>query len=147
MISNSELLRKIFEELGELAAQKIQNGAKDMTNTELVANSPLTPVFNPTNDYLHKPAGYVCHTEDNNVWRLLQPYDSSIFTDPPQNLPAQWAPVWTQDPNDARPFVAISTAPYSKGDCCLFNGEVYRSTIDNNVWSPKNYPLGWDELP
>jgi hypothetical protein len=24
-----------------------------------------------------------------------------------------------------------------------FNGEVYESTIDANVWSPADYPTGW----
>lgn len=26
------------------------------------------------------------------------------------------------------------------------NGSVYRSTINNNVWSPNSYPAGWEEV-
>lgn len=32
---------------------------------------------------------------------------------------------------------------YSIGDKVLFNGKVYESTIDNNTWSPTEYPAGW----
>lgn len=36
-----------------------------------------------------------------------------------------------------------STNPYMKGDRVLFEGTVYESLIDNNVWSPTAYPAGW----
>ncbi|MCD7760258.1 MAG: hypothetical protein LUH16_00550 [Clostridiales bacterium] len=39
-----------------------------------------------------------------------------------------------------------STNPYMKGDRVLYNGVVYESTIDNNVWSPEAYPAGWKEV-
>ena len=39
-----------------------------------------------------------------------------------------------------------STNPYMKGDKVKFEGKVYQSTIDNNVWSPSAYPQGWEEV-
>lgn len=39
-----------------------------------------------------------------------------------------------------------STNPYMQGDKVKFNGEVYESLIDNNVWSPADYPAGWRRL-
>lgn len=35
---------------------------------------------------------------------------------------------------------------YNIGDKVLFNGEAYESLIDNNVYSPKDYPQGWKEI-
>lgn len=32
---------------------------------------------------------------------------------------------------------------YQTGDTVLYDGTVYRSTIDNNTWSPVDYPTGW----
>lgn len=32
---------------------------------------------------------------------------------------------------------------YSIGDKVLFEGQVYESTIDSNIWSPSDYPQGW----
>ena len=39
-----------------------------------------------------------------------------------------------------------STNPYMKGDRVIFNGKVYESLIDNNVYSPSDYPAGWKEI-
>ena len=39
-----------------------------------------------------------------------------------------------------------STNPYMKGDKVIFNGKVYESLIDNNVYSPSDYPYGWKEI-
>lgn len=32
---------------------------------------------------------------------------------------------------------------YSTGDRVTFNGQVYESAMDGNVWSPADYPVGW----
>ena len=37
-----------------------------------------------------------------------------------------------------------STNPYMKGDKITYDGKVYESTIDNNVWAPNVY--GWVEV-
>ena len=39
-----------------------------------------------------------------------------------------------------------STNPYMIGDKVMFEGKVYQSVIDNNVWSPASYPQGWKEV-
>ena len=39
-----------------------------------------------------------------------------------------------------------STNPYMSGDKVRFEGKVYQSLIDNNVWSPSDYPQGWEEV-
>lgn len=36
-----------------------------------------------------------------------------------------------------------STNAYMIGDKVMFEGHVYESTINNNVWSPAAYPGGW----
>ena len=35
---------------------------------------------------------------------------------------------------------------YSKGDKITYNGEVYESTINGNVWNPDAYPAGWRRI-
>ena len=39
-----------------------------------------------------------------------------------------------------------STNAYKKGDKVRFEGKVYESLIDNNVWSPSAYPAGWRQV-
>ena len=36
---------------------------------------------------------------------------------------------------------------YNTGDMVTFEGSVYRSLIDANVWSPTAYPAGWELVP
>lgn len=39
-----------------------------------------------------------------------------------------------------------STNPYMKGDKVMYGGKVYMSLIDNNTYSPEQYPAGWEEV-
>lgn len=52
------------------------------------------------------------------------------------------------DPGEEWPeFVQPTGAhdAYRQGDKVTFEGEHYISLIDNNVWSPKDYPQGWQK--
>lgn len=37
-----------------------------------------------------------------------------------------------------------STDAYNIGDIVSYNGTLYRSVINANVWSPTDYPVGWE---
>jgi hypothetical protein len=36
-----------------------------------------------------------------------------------------------------------ATDAYNTGDIVSYNGVLYQSTVDGNVWSPDAYPAGW----
>lgn len=132
---------------GYEAAKVVQNNANTMTGTELYAVDDKIPSFTAAiskMNMLDRPIGFVCKSSAGRVVRLLQVYDSDIYTQEPEELPAQWGFKWSTDPAKALPFVAISTSPYMLGDCCTENDAVYRSLIDNNVWNPSGYPAGWE---
>lgn len=141
--------KNIMYTQGRANALALQEKAPDMTGTELNAADSDIPSFKAavTNkNMLERKAGFVCRSSAGRVVRLVQPYDSTIYTQVPEELPAQWGFVWSTDPAKALPFVAISTSPYNKGDCCTDGGVIYRSTIANNVWSPSAYPAGWEAV-
>ena len=50
--------------------------------------------------------------------------------------------------DDIKDFVHPTGAhdAYGKGDKVRFNGKVYESVIDNNTYSPSEYPAGWKEI-
>ena len=50
--------------------------------------------------------------------------------------------------NNIKDFVQPTGAhdAYGKGDKVRFNGKVYESVIDNNTYSPSEYPAGWKEI-
>lgn len=35
---------------------------------------------------------------------------------------------------------------YNTGDVVSYNGALYKSTIDGNVWAPDVYPAGWETV-
>lgn len=147
MMTNKELVLETMRRSGKLIAQSVQEKSSNMTGTELNNESDYIPSFVAACEkmnMLERPVGFVCKSSAGRVVKLLQNYDSTIFTSEPEELPAQWGFVWSNDPKHALPFVAISTSPYMKGNCCSEDGRVYTSTIDNNVWSPKGHPQGWE---
>ena len=65
----------------------------------------------------------------------------------PDAAPSLFAKVLIPDPDVIPEWEQPdSTNPYKKGDRVRFNGKVYESLIDNNVWSPSAYPAGWREV-
>lgn len=147
-MTRDEAIARITE-LARLKAQDLQSRAVNMTGTELYSQCDYIPDFavaREKQNMLGRTADFVCRSSAGRVVKLLQPYDSDIRPDEPEDLPAQWGFKWSTEPADALPFVAISTSPYGKGECCTEGGKTYRSTIDNNVWAPSAYPAGWEEI-
>lgn len=146
---SKERILAMIKKAGTLAAQAIQEKEEELTGTELNAEADFIPTFTAActkMNMLNRPVGFVCKSSAGRVVKLLQPYDSTVYTSEPEELPAQWGFVWSKEPEHALPYVAISTSPFNTGDCCTENDVVYRSLIDNNVWSPSSYPAGWEAV-
>lgn len=146
-MTSKEFVLNTLERYGRVAAQELQENADSMTGTELYADYMFIPSYAAAVEkcnMLERKAGFVCMSPGGRVVSLIQPYDSTVYTQDPEELIAQWRFKWSQNPEHARPFVAISTSPYGKGDVCSENGVVYRSTLDGNVWAPSAYAQGWE---
>lgn len=148
-MSTLSIVYEALRQQGKSAAQALQDRSADMTGTELYAEEDYIPDFRAAcakKNMLERSPGFVCKSTAGRVVRLLQVYDSTVFTAEPEELPAQWGFMWSQDPGKALPFIALSTSPYMVGDCCLNEaGEPRRSNLDNNVWSPDTNPEFWDD--
>lgn len=145
-MDSKTLVKNTMYSQGRTDALALQQNADNMTGTELHAEVFKIPAFDPAKQYLNYAIGFTCVSLIGNVVRLLQPYDSIIYPAQPEELPAQWGFKWSTDPAHAKPFIALSTSPYMVGDCCIFDEKVYRSVIDNNVWSPAEHPAGWEAV-
>ena len=134
---------------GQGLAQALQEEAPGLTGTELNARDGYIPDFLAAvaaKNMLERPLGFVCRSSAGRVVRLIQNYDSDIYTAEPEELPAQWGFAWSQDPAKALPFIALATSPYATGDCCLnAAGEAKRSKMDNNVFDPDQRPEYWED--
>ena len=138
---------------GYLKAKDLQQRSPGMTGTEINAEDDKIPSFRAacdTRNMLDRKAGqtdgFVCRSSAGRVVRLLQKYDSDVFTGEPEEMPAQFRFVWSNDPAKAKPFIASSTSYYNTGDCCLNKaGEPRRSKIDANVFDPDVSPEFWED--
>lgn len=144
--ADRDFILKLFREYGKNIVDTFEAKASSMAPDELIEHANFYPDFNPDRQYLYFSPGFVCVSPSGNVVKLLQPYDSIIYQQQPEDLPAQWGFVWPTNPKYAKPFIAISTSPYMDGDCCTFEGRVYRSEMNNNVWPPGTVGISWTDL-
>ena len=79
------------------------------------------------------------------LYKVLQNHTSQEGWTP-TSAPSLFAKVLTSEGEILDWEQPSSTNPYMKGDRVKFNGKIYESVIDNNVWSPEAYPQGWKEV-
>ena len=79
------------------------------------------------------------------LYKVLQNHTSQEGWTP-TSAPSLFAKVLTSEGEILDWEQPDSTNPYMKGDKVKFNGKIYESVIDNNVWSPEAYPQGWKEV-
>ena len=146
--TNKELVLRTMRSHGRRTAEDLQNRASEMPGTELYKESDFIPSFievREKKNMLERKIGFVCLSPSGRVVELIQPYDSDIYRDEPENLTAHWRFKWSQNPKHARPFVSITESYYRKGDCCIArDGSIRRSNLDVNTWDPMEHPEYWD---
>lgn len=81
---------------------------------------------------------------DPQLYRVVQDHTSQVDWTPdvtaslytPIGLNEEGYPVWSQPTG--------SHDAYNTGDIVDYNGTLYKSLIDGNVYSPDAYPQGWE---
>ena len=81
---------------------------------------------------------------DAQLYQVLQDHTSSVEWTPDASVSLykkigvteDGYPVWVQP-------LGASDA-YNTGDIVKYDGTLYKSLIDGNVWSPDEYPAGWE---
>lgn len=81
-----------------------------------------------TGDIVSYNGKYYKSTADNNVYE-------------PGTTGAPWKEC-DENGNDVVSEYVAGTV-YAMGDKIVYNGAIYTSLIDNNSWSPNDYPAGW----
>lgn len=80
------------------------------------------------------------------LYKVLQDHTSqSTWT--PTDAPSLFAKVLTSTDGTPQEWQQPdNTNAYKIGDRVIYNGKIYESLIDNNIWSPTDYPAGWKEI-
>lgn len=152
-MNDKDFVLDTLRRAGLAVAQSVQEQAADMTGTALNAQEDYIPDFQAAKakaNMLTRKAGqtdgFVCRSTAGRVVRLIQTYDSDTYPQEPEELPAQWRFVWSTDPKKALPFISLATSPYATGDCCTYDGHVWRSGQDTNTWAPGTVGVQWEDL-
>lgn len=83
---------------------------------------------------------------DGQVYKCVQAHTSQDGWEPSQT-PALWAVKHTKNKDNPKPFVQPTGAhdTYMMDEVVLFDGAVYISKVDNNAYSPVDYPANWQK--
>ena len=131
---------------GENTAPIISNYSVSLMSISDEVAEKIPEVF-PTWDSNGKQYKVGDRVQYNDVlYKVLQDHTSqSTWT--PVDAPSLFAKVLTSTTGEPQEWQQPdSTNGYKTGDRVIYNGKIYESTIDNNVWSPEAYPAGWKEI-
>lgn len=131
IIEKARLLRKQIEGLSEY-----------LDDTEALKTPELFPTWEEDTEYKVGDR----RRYNNILYKCLQDHTAQSNWNP-IDAPSLWARVLIPDPEEIPDWVKPdSTNAYMTGDKVKFEGKIYRSLIDNNIWSPSEYPAGWEEV-
>lgn len=126
--------------------RKTETLAETMTDTEALDFMELFPIWSGDGvDYLFDERVRF----EGSLYKCLLPHTSQGAWSPAA-APSLWAKVLNPDPETTPVWEQPdSTNAYMTGDRVHYpttEDPVYESLIDNNVWSPGEYPDGWQEV-
>lgn len=130
----------IIDRARELRKQ-IEAGASAMGDEKALQFTELFPLWN--GDSFSYVAGDRVRYDGTLYKALLAHTSQALWT--PAAAPSLWAKVLPgQDNTEVGEWEQPSaTNPYNRGDRVRYDGKIYESLIDGNVWSPADYPASW----
>ena len=113
---------------------------QSMTDEEAIASQVLFPNWQSGKSYaLNERVRY-----DGKLYKVLQAHTSQDDWTPDVAASLFAYLLTDEEGGTIQEWVQPdSTNGYSAGDQVTYNGAIYTSLIDNNVWSPADYPAGW----
>ena len=160
-MENETVYTEAMRDKGKRDAEDFQARAAtgEMDGTAICAEEEKIPLFTEAVKVMNmnkRPAGqtngFICISPVGNVVRLIQGYDSDIYTQDPESkdLAAHWRFVFSKDPKKAKEFLGdpdiLAVNYYNIDECCIDVGHVWRSKLANNVYRPSEYTQGWEDL-
>lgn len=132
----------IIEKAKQIRAT-VEKLAQKLEDKDALENIILFPTWNGQSVLYEE--GEKVRFEDK-LYRVLTSHTSQPDWSPAA-APSLFAQVLVSEDGTPLPWVQpTSTNPYSTGDRVIFDNKIYESVIDNNVWSPADYPMGWKEI-
>lgn len=136
------MMDNIIEKAKELRAT-VERLAQKLNDKDALENIELFPSWNGSSKE-YKEGEKVKY--QGKLYRTLVTHTSQNDWKPTET-PTLFAQVLVSEDGSPLPWVQPTNQnPYSVGDKVIFDDKIYESTVDNNMWSPTDYPLGWKEI-
>lgn len=130
-------------EIAKDIRKKLDNLINNLSDDQAIENSVLFKRWNGNGTKYYRNEKILFQ---DILYTVLQDHTSQPDWSP-DITPALFSKVLVPTPGEIPDWVQpSSTNGYSKGDKVRFQGDIYMSLIDNNVWSPIEYTLGWEKL-
>ena len=81
---------------------------------------------------------------EGDIYRVVQGHKSQEDWKP-NEVPALYTKIIPRGVIEEWGDRDLTVNPFMTGDKVIFEGKVWESLIDNNVWSPEEYEVGWKE--
>lgn len=144
-MTSKEFVAEALRDIGKQKALNLRAKvvANEVDDTSLIEQEELVPNWKAINYSNFEIGTPVRDPSDGTgqVYKLLQKHDATGHDDwNPAAAVSLWDIAHTKDPAKAKPYVEPqgTRGMYMKDDVMVWtNGMVYKSTIDNNVYTPE----------
>lgn len=151
MLSKEQILA-LAKEQGRADALDLRSRADGMDATAIIAEEDKVPEFVWGTDYSGWPANSpIGETVDGEfqVFTMITPVNTAHYPGiTPSTERSLYSLCHTKDPEKAKAWVAPlgTSGMYMLDECCVDEGRVWRSRVNNNDKSPGAYPVNWTDL-
>lgn len=147
-IANRDLILSVMRANGRADALDLRSRAPAMDGTAIIAEEHKVPLWSEDKDYSGWAVGAPVRF-GGQVYALLQPHNAVHYPgSTPENTAALWSIRHTKDPAKAKPWAASqgTSGMYTEGECCLWDGLVYRNLRNDNPYSPGDMLEWWEAI-
>jgi hypothetical protein len=129
ILENARRLRKIIEQASESLTDAVASESPELFKS-LKNNGDLIEVGTRVNwnGIIKRASTNLWDTEANN----------------PSNAPALWEDIAYKLGYRIIPEIITVGTAFSNGEIGWWGDTLYKSVIDGNVWTPADYPIGWE---
>lgn len=129
ILENARRLRKIIEQASESLTDAVASESPELFKS-LKNNGDLIEAGTRVNwnGIIKRASTNLWDTEANN----------------PSNAPALWEDIAYKLGYRIIPDIITVGTAFSNGEIGWWGDTLYKSVIDGNVWTPADYPIGWE---
>lgn len=153
-MNSKELVLKVHRDMGRADALDLASRAwtNMLDGTALIAEEEKVPLFVWGTDYsgcsVNTPIAEIVDGE-RQIFTMITPVNTAHYPGiTPNTERSLYSLCHTKDPKRAKAWVAPLgiSGLYQLNECCTTAGHVWRSNVNDNAYSPADYPSNWEDL-